>query len=332
MNESSDSDTDPMLTPPEGVSPTRENNVKQFTDRSLQSDINDTVKICKLQRPITVDLEDLSDEECTTPPMVTPSEGVMPEFANSPSLKITKVLQKLSFSDIQNAPKSVLSPTSPSSVFSKSVIAAMDDCILDGVLLSQWDNILGPRIRHLWLTSSPQGFTLDMLNHVATQTLCGDICRDPESPHIDTKLYIVKEKNIVIHTFIFGAMGKADLAVHSLSLIIALAEYTSYLQVHNLCSTWMHRLLAKLRVLLEKVTPPKLKLLCQKIVAVLATDTSNFLFLIYFVISFIHVHHTGPYVSCHAEFHSISGRLHHDACKSTPVWCAMLYPCMCIHP
>ena len=126
-------------------------------------------------------------------------------------------------------------------------------CIVKGVLLSQWDNILGPRIRHLWFTNEAKGFTLDSLNHIAVQTLCGDICRDPEASHIDSKLYLVKEKDVLVHTFLFGAMGKANLAVHSLSLIIPQNFHSHYMKLYSLCSTLMNRLIAKLRLLLEKV-------------------------------------------------------------------------------
>lgn len=147
---------------------------------------------------------------------------------------------------------SPLSPKSPSSVFSKTVLENSKGCILNAILLSQWDNILGPKIRHLWTSENPNNVTLPVLTHIASHTLSGEICRDPTAGDIDTKFYVMKDKGLVITAFVFGAMGLNDMAVHSLSVIVPHSQLSTFLHLYDLSLSWIRRFITKLRILLDR--------------------------------------------------------------------------------
>ncbi len=149
---------------------------------------------------------------------------------------------------------SLFSPKSPSSIFTKSTLANSKKSIISCLVLCNWDNIMGPKVRHLWMSEEMDtNITLDTLVNIATHTLSGEIMRDPLDSNVDTKFYPMKEKGIVITSFIFGAMGLNDMSVHSLSVIVPYKELSRYLQLHDLCLSWITLYITKLRILLEKV-------------------------------------------------------------------------------
>ena len=167
-----------------------------------------------------------------------------------PKMKMMPPLDLSHSKEVEYA--SPLSPKSPSSIFTKTVLEGSKGSIISAILLSQWDNILGPRIRHLWTNENQNNITLDILNHVASHTLSGEICRDPTERDIDTKFYVIKDKGVVVTAFVFGAMGLSDMAVHSLSIIVPHSQLNSFLHLHDLSLRWLTRFISKLRILLEK--------------------------------------------------------------------------------
>ena len=74
--------------------------------------------------------------------------------------------------------ESPISPLSPSSAFSVSSISNVEHSFVDALLLCQWDNILGPRLEHVWYISGrPQPHT-NTLRYITSLVLSGEICRD----------------------------------------------------------------------------------------------------------------------------------------------------------
>ena len=77
------------------------------------------------------------------------------------------------------------SPMSPSSSFSVSSIGNIEHSFVDALLLCGWDNILGPRLEHVWyVRGRPQPHT-NILRYVTTQALSGEICRDVLSNQVN---------------------------------------------------------------------------------------------------------------------------------------------------
>ena len=179
-----------------------------------------------------------SDEELAT-------NGTERSFRIPPKVDLT-----LSRTEIQ---PSLLSPKSPSSVFTKSTLQHTKEGLVSCLVLCNWDNIMGPKVRHLWMSENMDNVTMDTLVNIATHTLSGEICRDPLDSNIDTKFYAMKEKGIIVTSVIFGAMGLHDMTVHSLSMIVPHSQMKRYLQLHELCLAWISYFIFKLRILLEKV-------------------------------------------------------------------------------
>lgn len=85
------------------------------------------------------------------------------------------------------------------------------------------------------------------------RTLHGELLRDAPENMVDTKLFVLKDHDIVCHSFIFSGCDKSDANISGLSLIIPFSEYKSYLPFLELVEERVKVLIAKLRVLQAKV-------------------------------------------------------------------------------
>ncbi|KAI0214393.1 Guanine nucleotide exchange C9orf72 [Lamellibrachia satsuma] len=145
-------------------------------------------------------------------------------------------------------------PISPSSMFGKTCLACDSDCVINTIVLSYWDNILGPKIKHIWTMGRECDTNVDVLTHVATHTLSGEIYQYGLDAELNTKFYTVARHNITVAAFVFSAMEKGDMTVHSMSLVLPHHRCDVFLCWHGLCRAWMMRLIGKMRVLLAKET------------------------------------------------------------------------------
>lgn len=149
-----------------------------------------------------------------------------------------------------------VTPSSPSSKYSKSRLLDIDPTKspFRGFVLAFWDNILGPRTRHVWNVDYENLLKSDLLTHVTSQVLSCEICRDPYKCDIDFKFYNLPHKGVIVPAFVFSAKGSHGLAVHSLYVVIPSSELRFYLDVHELLQCCLQRLTGKFRVLLDKVS------------------------------------------------------------------------------
>lgn len=145
-----------------------------------------------------------------------------------------------------------LSPTTPSSKFSTSVIRTSAEGIINCILLSHWDNILGPRIDHMWSIPNKPHYSNTVLNKICSQSISGEICREWDNSSIDYKFLPNSEDGVIIPVFVFTANTISGPAVHSLSLIILKTDLVIFLQLQQLVIRCMERLVGKLRILLHK--------------------------------------------------------------------------------
>lgn len=151
---------------------------------------------------------------------------------------------------------SPVTPSSPSSQYSKSSLAGITDtlCPYRGVVLSFWDNILGPRVRHIWKTDNKERLNTELLSHITSQVLSSEICRDLHKCDIDFKFYNLPQKNVIVPAFVFSAKGENGQSVHTLFLVLSQSDLEFYLDIHDVLANCMTRLAGKLRILLEKNT------------------------------------------------------------------------------
>lgn len=150
-----------------------------------------------------------------------------------------------------------VTPLSPSSKYTTSVLSDIQESVFSAVGLSTWDNILGPRVQHVWKFPNTTGIKSDLLSHITRQVLSCEICRDLTNSAIDYKFYNLPDRGVVIPAFIFSAKGPCGLAVHSLSLVLPSCELPFYLEIYPVLQCCFQRLVGKLRVILDKVSTTK---------------------------------------------------------------------------
>lgn len=148
-----------------------------------------------------------------------------------------------------------ISPKSPGSLYTKTSIDCTANSLVTHIPLCFWDNILGPRVCHLWSCDDTDETPANRsaLNHIASLTLCGEICRDPTDPNVDFKFFLIKESGLIVTSFVFGALGSTDFGMHSLSVVVKQSHMQRCLQMQQLMKSWMLRGVGQLRVLMEKV-------------------------------------------------------------------------------
>ena len=118
------------------------------------------------------------------------------------------------------------------------------------VLLSVWDNILGPQVHNVWYGPTADRLQPDIIQYVSSHTLNGEIVRtdfgDKPGDRISAKLFVFSEKCVCVTAFIFRGCTKSGLCLFSLCLVVTLDQLTSYLPLHDLCESKMQSCVAAL--------------------------------------------------------------------------------------
>ncbi|XP_075382966.1 guanine nucleotide exchange factor C9orf72 homolog isoform X4 [Mycteria americana] len=83
----------------------------------------------------------------------------------------------------------------PSPAVAKTEISLHGESPLLAATFAYWDNILGPRVRHIWAPKTEQVLLSDgEITFLANHTLNGEILRNAESGAIDVKFFVLAEK------------------------------------------------------------------------------------------------------------------------------------------
>nr|XP_022313526.1 guanine nucleotide exchange C9orf72-like [Crassostrea virginica]XP_022313527.1 guanine nucleotide exchange C9orf72-like [Crassostrea virginica]XP_022313528.1 guanine nucleotide exchange C9orf72-like [Crassostrea virginica] len=143
-------------------------------------------------------------------------------------------------------------PLSPSSKFSESNINIPGHNLIKYMMLSHWDNILGPRVVHFWNMGTSE-FDTSFLSRISSQSLSGEICREVTS-FIDHKLYEISDADVFVTAFIFTAMGISGPCVHALSIVIQKSDMTFFLNIQHLFLKCFERIIRKFKVNLSQVS------------------------------------------------------------------------------
>jgi hypothetical protein len=173
---------------------------------------------------------------------------------NAPVNKKNISLQRLG-DDVKTYPgfDDVGTLLSPGSIFSTSFLPDTKWTLFESVVFSFWDNILGPKIQHVWTNKKYSYDYISMLSDISNHTLNGEICRDPNDSSIDTKFYHMNERGYIVTAFIFTAIGTTGPSIHSLALVMPQEQLETYLKYHEMCTAFLTRHLAKLRILISGV-------------------------------------------------------------------------------
>ncbi|KAI3367916.1 hypothetical protein L3Q82_026739 [Scortum barcoo] len=143
-------------------------------------------------------------------------------------------------------------PQSPA--VAKSEVAVEGECPLLAATFAYWDNILGPRVRHIW---TPKGDQLMFLSDgevtfLANHTLNGEILRSAECGAVDVKFFVLAEKGVIIVSLIFDGELKGDKNTCALSIILPQTELAFYLPLHTICVERLKHVIRKGRIWMQK--------------------------------------------------------------------------------
>ncbi|XP_063552378.1 guanine nucleotide exchange factor C9orf72 homolog isoform X4 [Gorilla gorilla gorilla] len=141
----------------------------------------------------------------------------------------------------------------PSPAVAKTEIALSGESPLLAATFAYWDNILGPRVRHIWAPKTEQLLLSDgEITFLANHTLNGEILRNAESGAIDVKFFVLSEKGVIIVSLIFDGNWNGDRSTYGLSIILPQTELSFYLPLHRVCVDRLTHIIRKGRIWMHK--------------------------------------------------------------------------------
>ncbi|XP_025960632.1 guanine nucleotide exchange factor C9orf72 homolog isoform X2 [Dromaius novaehollandiae] len=153
---------------------------------------------------------------------------------------------------IEETGMSALCPP-PSPAVAKTEISLNGESPLLAATFAYWDNILGPRVRHIWAPKTEQVLLSDgEITFLANHTLNGEILRNAESGAIDVKFFVLAEKRVIIVSLIFDGNWNGDRSTYGLSIILPQSELGFYLPLHRVCVDRLTHIIRKGRIWMHK--------------------------------------------------------------------------------
>uniref|UniRef100_A0A8C8I231 Uncharacterized protein n=2 Tax=Oncorhynchus TaxID=8016 RepID=A0A8C8I231_ONCTS len=143
-------------------------------------------------------------------------------------------------------------PQSPA--VAKTEVTVEGECPLLAATFAYWDNILGPRVRHIWAPRCEQPLLLSdgEVTFLANHTLNGEILRSAECGAVDVKFFVLAEKGVIIVSLIFDGELKGDKNTCALSIILPQTELAFYLPLHTVCVERLKHIIRKGRIWMQK--------------------------------------------------------------------------------
>lgn len=165
----------------------------------------------------------------------------------------------------------------PSPAVAKTEIALSGESPLLAATFAYWDNILGPRVRHIWAPKTDQVLLSDgEIAFLANHTLNGEILRNAESGAIDVKFFVLSEKGVIIVSLIFDGNWNGDRSTYGLSIILPQTELSFYLPLHRVCVDRLTHIIRKGRIWMHKVRGSSLFLTARPVKGFSGTFTLKF--------------------------------------------------------
>lgn len=125
--------------------------------------------------------------------------------------------------------------------------------LLNGVILSAWDNIIGPKAVFVWIQRAEQGtigerVVQEAVEYTVGHTLHGELEKMNVGSTVarGTEVYLVEDLGFIIFSMPFSAQRDQDFVPHSLSFVIPSAEMKSFTNLNPLFSLWIQRLAYRL--------------------------------------------------------------------------------------
>ncbi|XP_055719393.1 guanine nucleotide exchange factor C9orf72-like [Salvelinus fontinalis] len=143
-------------------------------------------------------------------------------------------------------------PQSPT--VAKTEVTVEGECPIFAATFAYWDNILGPRVCHIWAPRCEQPLLLSdgEVTFLANHTLNGEILRSAECGAVDVKFFVLAEKGVIIISLIFDGELKGDKNTCALSIILPQTELAFYLPLHMVCVERLKHIIRKGRIWMQK--------------------------------------------------------------------------------
>jgi len=168
------------------------------------------------------------------------------------------------------------------------ILPSEEDSIVSAVVLSKWDDIIGPQTVHVWLkdeanlkilsTEDTPGHSVirnvclaKSVKYVTVHTVnCTGLnpalspCYGSDTINPGQKnsgIFIVPEIDLVAQFVVFQLQDHQMNILHSLAILVSYQHYSYFLHLRQLCWHWLQRMAARLHVILLKVIEGSMSLL-----------------------------------------------------------------------
>ena len=122
------------------------------------------------------------------------------------------------------------------------------------VVITYWDNVMGPVISKLWLGNKKVNVDDTMLKYVTNHTLGKDVCRSMEKQNIDPIFHVHADLGYIFFALIFnGYYSKPDQAISAAIFIMSHQDLDRFLLLHDFIYSQVKMMIMKYRVLQFKV-------------------------------------------------------------------------------
>lgn len=159
------------------------------------------------------------------------------------------------------------------------IFPSEEDNIVSAVVLSKWDDIMGPQTVHVWLKDDAYVRSLDTkstLGHHTIRDMClaksvkyvtvhtvnctglnSVLSANHGSASVDlgqrsSGLFIVPELDLIAQSLVFQLQDHQLSVPYSLALTVSYQHYNYFLHLRQLCQHWLQRMAARLHVILMK--------------------------------------------------------------------------------
>ncbi|XP_021922721.1 guanine nucleotide exchange C9orf72 homolog [Zootermopsis nevadensis] len=159
------------------------------------------------------------------------------------------------------------------------ILPSEEGNIISAVVLSKWDDIVGPQTVYVWLKNKVDMINVDTrrtvghslirnlciaksVKYVTTHTVnytglnlvmspsCSDATVNPVERN--SGIFIVPELDLIAQSLIFQLQNHELNVPYSLAVIVSYQHYSYYLHLRQLFQLWLQRTAARLRMILQK--------------------------------------------------------------------------------
>jgi hypothetical protein len=160
------------------------------------------------------------------------------------------------------------------------VLPSEEDSIISAIVLSKWDDIIGPQTVHVWLkgeanekvlgtedtpgnklirnvclAKSVKYVTVHTVNYTGLNSALspchGSDIADPGQKN--SGIFIVPEIDLVAQSLVFQLQDQELNVLYSLAILVSYQHYSYFLHLRQLCWHWLQRMATRLHVILLKV-------------------------------------------------------------------------------